>query len=281
MKLLLFIPIYGRQDIVETCFEGVERLKKHWPCNIEVLTIVSEEWAEQASKARGYHHVYTANRPLGRKFNAGLASALKHDWDYMMRMDSDTLINNKLWRLYEPYFNQGMDLFGMDKCWFYDVPTGRTRLVDYDLSMLCAGRCHSRKSIDKFVKSNSKVQILEAMAGPFGNHLKNDITYMPGTKAMELQGKGMVHIISTNHTRLWDDDINKCLGNNAYMRLVQYGCSNKILSDVDNPYIVDLKTEDNIWGFDELANWTEQPTYLLEEQFSKEMGLIQQAHGVV
>lgn len=269
MKLLLFIPIYGRQPIVEMCFEGVERLKKHWPCDIEVITIVSEKWAKQASIERGYHYVEAENKPLGRKFNKGLEGALKLEWDYLMRMDSDTLINNKLWRIYEPYFNEGMDLFGLDKCWFYEMETGKVRLVDYQLSMICAGRCHSRKSIDKFVKSNNKVQVLEAIAGPFGNYCKDDRTYLPGFKAMQMQEAGQVSIISTGHTKLWDDDLNKCLGNDAYMRLVQYGCSNQILSPVDNPYIVDLKTDDNIWSFNDMQHWVEQPTYLLQEQFKE------------
>lgn len=59
----------------------------------------------------------------------------------------------------------------------------------------------------------------------------------------------MIRILSEPCVNLWEDERQNALDHNSNMKLITNGASNKCL-DIKEPLIVDVKGEDNIWGYD-------------------------------
>lgn len=81
------------------------------------------------------------NKPLGRKFNAGLEHALESfSFDYLMQINSDNILSTDFWEPFKQYFapNVMQYFFGVDQVYFYDSDTRGMRNFRY------AGGCGIR-----------------------------------------------------------------------------------------------------------------------------------------
>jgi len=249
MKVLIRVPVWKRPEVTKVCFDGIERIREHWKHDTEVLIIGSEGWAEELTGSYGYNWEYIENHPFGAKLNKGLAACMKYKWDYLLNLGQDNLISNKLLDIYNDFIGE-FDLFGIDKCHW--IQNDNVKLVDYELQMLGAGRMYRRGMLEKICCNNSYVEFLEGVAGALQTWNKGDRDYLKATEAMEWQKQKKVHIISTGHTRLWREDIERGFDNSSYMKLILHRASNKIIDIGSLPYLVDIKTNENIWKYDSL-----------------------------
>jgi len=248
-KILVFLPIWGRHEITERCFQGLRRLSEYNPHKylIDIVAVVSEDWAKKLCDKYNYRFVYAENFPLGAKLNTGLEYCMKFQFDYLMTLGSDDFIDNRLLDVYDEYFKQGTELFGTDKICF--VQGDKAKMVSYSLTIAGAGRCIKKSVIEKICCNNVKVEYLCSMGGTLGCYSKGDIAYMKKHTALHMAKKYMIRILSEPCVNLWEDERQNALDHNSNMKLITNGASNKCL-DIKEPLIVDVKGEDNIWGYD-------------------------------
>ena len=96
---MAFIAIWKRPLITKACFDGLMRHKrKH---NIDVFCVVSEKWAIDLCEAYGFKYCVTENKPIGQKMNKGLEKVLEYNFDYLLQMNSDTLLAEEFFDVYD------------------------------------------------------------------------------------------------------------------------------------------------------------------------------------
>lgn len=149
-KILILLPIWGRKNIVKICFDNLKKLQNDY--KIEVLCIVSEQWAKLMAFEYGFKYVQASNECLGSKMNIGIKEAVKIDFDYLMNLGSDDIITKKLFEIYEPYFEDNCKMFGCTRVTYIDSQTKEVKHNDYQI-MIGAGRCIRKDILIDILKS--------------------------------------------------------------------------------------------------------------------------------
>ena len=72
-------------------------------------------------KQSGFGVCEYSNKRLGEKINAGISVC--KDYDYLMNWGSDNLMDADLFKLYKPYIDKGVKLFGIGDCTIYNALT--------------------------------------------------------------------------------------------------------------------------------------------------------------
>ena len=137
-KILILLPIWGRENIVKICFDNLKELQKSY--NIEVLCVVSEQWAKVMAFEYGFKYCNASNDCLGTKMNIGIEHAKTMQFDYLMNLGSDDIITKDLFDAYEDCFNKNIGIFGATKATFIDSESKEVKVFDYGV-MIGAGRC--------------------------------------------------------------------------------------------------------------------------------------------
>lgn len=137
-KILILLPIWGREKIVKICFDNLKELQKDF--NIDVLCVGSEQWAKIEAFKHGFKYVEAPNECLGTKHNIGIKEALTYKFDYLMNLGSDDIITKDLFKSYEQCFKDNIPMFGGTKLTFIDSKSKEACEFDYKI-MIGAGRC--------------------------------------------------------------------------------------------------------------------------------------------
>ena len=137
-KILILLPIWKRENITKICFDNLIELQKKF--DIEVLCVVSEQWAKLLAFEYGFKYVEASNECLGTKMNIGVRDSLKYDYDYLMNLGSDDIINEELFECYEVLFKIDYPFFGGTRLTFVDSAAKSLKTADYKV-MIGAGRC--------------------------------------------------------------------------------------------------------------------------------------------
>jgi len=152
-RTVILLPIWGRKAITLLCFKSLKALKEKY--NFEVMCVVSESWAKMEAFNHGFKWVEVDNYDLGHKMNVGVDAVMKLDFDYMMNLGSDDIINEKMFEIYEPYINKGVGMFGITEVTFVDSQSKECKTCDYQI-MIGAGRMISKRYLDQFVIVDGK-----------------------------------------------------------------------------------------------------------------------------
>jgi len=136
-KILILTPMWGRPEIVKLFLQGYQRVKKYYS-ELELVCIISPEdkfrnqILEMIIEYGGDVCEYS-NRWLGEKKNAGLDFADRwYEFDYLMDLGSDDLLNPEIFKLYKPYMEKNTPFFGLNNLYIHDWETKRTLyLPDY------------------------------------------------------------------------------------------------------------------------------------------------------
>ena len=148
-KILILLPIWGREKITTLCFDNLKELQKDF--NIEVLCVVSEQWAKLLAMEYGFKQVSAPNECLGTKMNIGVEYAKTLSFDYMMNLGSDDIITKDLFKCYEPYFEKEIGIFGSTRLTFIDSSTKEAKEFNYSM-MMGAGRCIRKDILIEYTK---------------------------------------------------------------------------------------------------------------------------------
>lgn len=146
--ILILLPIWKREKITEIVLANLAEIKKKR--NIDVLCIVSEQWAKIKAFEYGFKFVEAENFPVGSKMNLGIEHALKRiNFEYLMNLGSDDIIKEKIFDIYEPFINEGREVFGITKVTFFDSDTKKIKRFDYK-HLIGAGRMIKKDVLKRF-----------------------------------------------------------------------------------------------------------------------------------
>ena len=157
-KILVLLPIWGRMNITELCLSNIKKLQKDYI--IDVLCVVSEQWAKLMAFKYGFSYVEVSNDDLGHKMNVGVERALKMDFDYLMNLGSDDIITKELLDEYKEQMDNNSPMFGITKVCFFDSKTKELKEVDYG-HLIGAGRMIRKDIIEKLAVTNDKVTMYD------------------------------------------------------------------------------------------------------------------------
>lgn len=152
MNIRIVIPLWKRPRVTRFCFEGLKKLQKESKHELKVTCVISEKCYEVLCKAYGFDFVYAENNPLGAKINTGVKRALEFEFDYLMMMNSDNIIEARLIdEVYEPFFEINA-FFGIDKVTYVNFYTKEAREYSYEFSVLGIGKMIRRDAVEKAFK---------------------------------------------------------------------------------------------------------------------------------
>jgi hypothetical protein len=215
---------------------------------LEALAVDSGDQAELCERY-GIHRIQHRNRPLGEKWNAGLAEVLKYQWDYLLILGSDDLLSSE-------YLSQDFgELTGLTRCGLIDTETGRRAIFENDYVM-GVGRV-IRRDVVEALADQVVVQSRQTLMVDGGSIRPKKPVQLSRRMAMRLRGYADIIEERPGPPRLWADHLNQGLDFSSDMILMRNGFTQKkYLSD--KILAVDLKSKENIWKFDNypLQEWT-------------------------
>lgn len=159
MKVLIFTAIHGRQEITELFLMGIKRLQmfpEKNPNTIKLLCVASEPEDIEFLKSKGIDVVQHPNNPLSKKMEFCFREALKRDFDYLMNLGSDDLLDHDVFPMYyNKLMAEGVECFGMKTIGVVNFETLEAGLYCYNYHrrqdmILGAGRMLSRSLCLKF-----------------------------------------------------------------------------------------------------------------------------------
>ena len=228
----------------------LEALKKLKHPDVEFMpfAVYSDDDEGKILKEYGIRSLKYPNEYIGEKKNAGLLELLKLDWDYMMELGSDDLVNPALIDLYLPLWERGVNCFGVNSCYFVDVKTRRVALWEHNYA-IGAGRCIKRSVFDGFNQSWTVRYKSSAVVGDESYGKGKMMTYRRDI-AEKLVDSGVCVLIEdkSEPMRLWTDTKNIALDADSEFRLGINGFSIRVIKAP--PLVLDIKNGENIHAFD-------------------------------
>lgn len=151
MKIRIVIPLWKRPEVTEFCFTELLKVIKESKHEICVTCVISEESYKKVCEDFGFHWEWAENNPLGEKINTGIRESLYFQWDYLMTMNSDDVIDVKLIdEVYHPFFESKIPYFGVNRVTYVNFATKEARDFKYDYSVLGIAKCIRRDIVEQF-----------------------------------------------------------------------------------------------------------------------------------
>ena len=155
MKILIFAAVHERQDITELFLMGVERLRLYSGHQIDLFCVCSSETDSKYLKSKNVEHCIHENKPLSLKMEFGFKEAIKKDFDYLLRMGSDDLLDHEVFpKYYNELMTKGVHYFGLKMIGAVNSNTLDSCIYKYNYHrndmILGGGSMMSRWLCDKF-----------------------------------------------------------------------------------------------------------------------------------
>jgi hypothetical protein len=240
----LLIALWKRPEITRIVFERVKKLP------VEPICIYSEDESKELCREFGFESYFFENDPLGRKLNFGVERALESQWDYMMQIGSDDLVKEELIESYKPFIERRSLVFGVGCIYFYDIRTGKTAL-HYGGQVFGCGRMIHRAVLDSNILK-ARFRYGHTYSGQVVRK-RGQVSILPVFVAEKYERKGIGEILETINckTKLWSDGRNNGMDFDSEFRLNTIGISVERVDIGKSPFILDIKTEENLHKIDE------------------------------
>lgn len=255
MKVLIYTAMNTRHTVSELWCFGINRFIAAAPDGVEcsVLAVISETESEVLLRRFGFGFVYSPNQPLGNKFNRGLTMALDaHDFDYLMLMGDDDLISVEAWSYYLPLMQSGMTYFGFHSIYFYSPAEAKAVAFDYRSTgptnkLIGCGRMFHRSALEA-VAYQLPVTFNRPYTVAGANFAQGETVWLPVYQAEYFIKMGLAQPKGDVEVRLWNPTQQRGLDNESEVRLLLNGYM-PFAIDTPRPMMTDVKTEANIWSF--------------------------------
>jgi hypothetical protein len=230
---------------------GLKRLMEYDPVRFQcsAFAVVSEESMADLCRAYGIEYITYPNDPVGMKKNAGMDEVLKRkDFDYLIELGSDDLILNGILDSYEPYMQAGEHFFGAKQIVFIDAIMGHCRQWAFDPELNPGlGRCMSRKLLETLT-GKVYVKALTPIISDNNVIPQGKCGFLEKEEADTFEKLGWVEKQPDSvGTFMWSP-INRGLDNDSTARIMKKGFVHKTVVTPE-PMLIDMKSDENIWGF--------------------------------
>ena len=120
-RIALCVPFYKRHEITAFVFNHYKELKQKLSKEMElILVAVGSEGKESRKLAEGagFHYTEYPNNPVSEKHNETYRQAKQFNPDACLKIDSDNIITEEVFRYYNRMVNWGYDYTGLLDCYF-------------------------------------------------------------------------------------------------------------------------------------------------------------------
>jgi hypothetical protein len=141
-----------RHSISEMYAKGITKFVNASSYECLLVACISEPESEKICNDYGINFTYAENKTTGYKFNNALKFALTFDWDYLMVMGDDDIIDADAWQLINPLIENLNHYFGFDRIYFHHLPTNDSMkyiIEEPHGGVIGCGRFIHRSVIDK------------------------------------------------------------------------------------------------------------------------------------
>lgn len=150
MKIQVIIPIWKRPEVTKLCFDYLRELISSISYDVNVLCVISEPEYKEICDNYGFNHLTFSNDNLGDKINAGIKYSLIHyKYDYLMMMNSDSIIKPELFEVYKPYLEKQEKFFGVNKVTFVNFYTDEAKDYLYQFSIIGPAKMVHRSVVEQ------------------------------------------------------------------------------------------------------------------------------------
>jgi hypothetical protein len=210
LKIQVVIPLWKRPEITKYCFDQLTKVIAESKHQLDVLCVISEEEYKGICDSYGFAWVWAENDPLGAKINVGILKALESDPDYIMTLNSDSVIKTELldtW--YEESFNKKEAFFGVDTVTFIDSETNQAKEYTYEMSILGVAKCMRADIVKASFKSLGKLYEPQRNKGLDDTMMENLIKIKCAPKIIKYKGQIVFDIKSEVNIWSWKHFENK------------------------------------------------------------------------
>jgi len=127
MKIVILTCVWKRPEITKIFFEQIELLKKY-EYEIDCVSVGSEGEESRKLCEPYSHYVEYKNLPLGDKWNAGARYCKDLDFDYLLIMGSDQIVNPKILDVYYENYVRNEEYVGVLDTYVIDL---ENKIVNY------------------------------------------------------------------------------------------------------------------------------------------------------
>lgn len=210
MKIRVVIPLWKRPEITTYCFDKLQQVIAETKHQLDVLCVISEEEYKEICDSYGFDWVWAENDPLGAKINVGVQKALEYNPDYIMTLNSDSVIKTELldtW--YEESFNSKEWFFGVDTVTFIESETNQAKEYTYEMSILGVGKCMRADIVRASFKRLGKLYEPKRNRGLDDTMMDNLIRIGCAPKIIKYKGQIVFDIKSEVNIWKWEHFENK------------------------------------------------------------------------
>lgn len=256
VKILVYTAMFNRPRISQLFAIAIKRFIADAPDNVsvEVFSTVSEKESESVCNANGITHFWHPNRPLGRKWNAGMQYCLTHlQFDYVLIMGDDDIISSKAWPLIMEKIEAGDHYFGFHGIYFVNSKNPQAARFSYrgksdNNKLIGCGRFISRQAI---TDAGFKTEI--RFVDDFNHGLisaKSGDTLLVFSRYAEYLVKcgHAVYTATAEIFALWRDSQESGMDHESETNLIQAGYFPSTIES-KQPLMADIKSGQNIWPY--------------------------------
>lgn len=127
MRIVVATYMHKRIPMYKVHAMGVKRMVRDF--GVIPVVVCSKEFPERdlIEKELGFNYHEHPNKPLGAKANFTSVCASLHDPDYVIFLDSDDIISNRVMEEYIHYMKKGVGVLGVKDLYFYGLHPRRGR----------------------------------------------------------------------------------------------------------------------------------------------------------
>jgi len=261
MKLAVISSVWKRPGVTRACFELLKESLDNSPHEITAVVVaVSEEWAADLCDELGFVPIMAENDPLGAKMNLALEGLLAgYDFDYMMQVDSDTILTDDFWAVVQTDIDAGFSCFGFNTIYMVNSETCAAMEFDYKC-MCCAGRMIRRDVLEKAAQ-RKLMKFLQPITTANFIAQSGEEKWVTLDRVEPFINLGVAKLLNDKvHIMYWPSHFNSHMGNSSEEAVHDAGFPTKML-DPQLPCVIDVKTPDNIWTW---QHYTKRTTYYTE-----------------
>ena len=228
---------------------------------VKIVAFVSDEPSLTVCQRYGVDVIHTCVGPLGKKMNLGFTELLQnYTFDYILRMGDDDIVSDTLLHVYHPYIQAGLHYFGLNQLYFLDSATHKAVQFQYPYQqaqkLVGCGTMISRHALER---TGYRCLILSTSQQSFlGVNLTPGQTYLlPSYQASYLVDMNFATLLSGPFFQMYPDHQMKSMDYILEMAFLFNGYDAKVVH-TDTPLITDVKSNTNIWKFNQW-NWCSMP----------------------
>jgi glycosyltransferase involved in cell wall biosynthesis len=243
-KIVVYTCMHRRAKVSRLFVNQIQKL------GLDIFAVVTEDDIESLDlcKELGVNHIPFSNKRLGAKWNAGL-EYITANYDYVIVMGDDDLMTQSYLDAVMPFIDQNDPFGGVDSC--YVSIYGNTysaAKIKYSSNKILGCGCYIRTDLLRI--ASKKIGITWTQGGP--PEYRNSKS-LPFSLAQHFSDTGRARLNGQPYFELWNPLRQSSLDYERDYKIAAVGYAPRVIH-TETPTLVDVKSEVNIWSFDDVLN---------------------------